>query len=264
MQVDWAARTARDVTILMAAKAQDQGEVMNRVSVILPAAGAGRRFGGEESKVFHPLDGRAIVLRALEAFVGRDDVCQVQLVLSQQDMDLARQRFRRELDAGGVSLTIGGDSRTESVRNALGRLADSAELVCVHDAVRPCISQESIDAVIGKAAETGAAILAWPVHGTLKRAGPDGTIESTVSRKSLWQAQTPQVFARELIERAYAGATRGVTDDAALVEAAGHEVTLVPGDPGNIKITTPEDLALAEAILHVRRGDACGPPRAHG
>ena len=225
---------------------------MGRVSVILPAAGAGRRFGGDENKIFRPLGGRAIVLRTLEAFVGRDDVCQVQLVLSRQDMDVARQRFLWELDAGGVSLTIGGNSRSESVGNALGNLTDSAEMVCIHDAVRPCISRECIDAVIRKAAETGAAILAWPVHGTLKLAGRDGTIESTVSRERLWQAQTPQVFRRELIERAYAAAAHGATDDAALVEAAGHAVTLVPGHPGNIKITTPEDLALAEAILLAR------------
>ena len=230
---------------------------MGRVSVILPAAGAGRRFGGDESKIFRPLGGRTVVLRTLAAFACRDDVCQVQLVLSQKDVDLARQRFGQELDAGGVSLTIGGQSRTGSVRNALERLTDTTELVCIHDAVRPCITQDCIDAVIDKAAEAGAAILAWPVHGTLKRAAADGTIESTVPREGLWQAQTPQVFHRELIERAYAAADGDATDDAALVEAVGHPVTLVPGHPGNIKITTPEDLLLAEAILRACQGDAC-------
>lgn len=225
---------------------------MPRVSVIIPAAGSGQRFGGEENKIFLPLAGRPIVLRSLDVFAERDDVCQILLVLSAADMETARQRFRGEFQSHPLTPVAGGATRPESVRNALNRVCDEAELVCVHDAVRPCVTTAEIDAVFASAAKTGAAILADPVHGTLKKASADGSIARTVSRDDLWQAQTPQVFARSVLVEAYQGDVGGVTDDAQLVEAMGRPVTLVPGAPTNIKITTPADLALAEAVLASR------------
>jgi 2-C-methyl-D-erythritol 4-phosphate cytidylyltransferase len=116
------------------------------------------------------------------------------------------------------------------VANALAKVSADADFVCVHDAVRPCVSPLWLDAVFKEAAKTGAAILAYPVHGTLKKVSAAGVIDETVSRADLWEAQTPQVFARELLLRAY-GSGKSATDDAGLVEAIGHPVSVVPG-PG--------------------------------
>lgn len=224
---------------------------VRQVSVIIPAAGSGRRFGGKLNKIFQPLAGRAVFLRTLDIFAARDDVCQILLVLSAEDREAAASRFASELEAMNVTPVAGGAIRARSVRNALALVDGRAELICVHDAVRPCVRQERIDAVFAAAADSGAAILASPLHGTIKHArdGEKHVIERTVPREGLWQAQTPQVFAAGLLKEVYAGDVAGVTDDSQLVEAAGCAVTIVPCDPANIKITTPADLALAEAIL---------------
>jgi 2-C-methyl-D-erythritol 4-phosphate cytidylyltransferase len=149
----------------------------------------------------------------------------------------------------GVSITLGGKERFESVRNALAHVKEEADMVCVHDAVRPCVSPLWIDAVFKEAQKTGAAILAYPVHGTLKKVSDAMVIDETVSRSGLWQAQTPQVFRKDVLIKAYQGKIEGVTDDAQLVEAIGHPVSVVMGDPRNIKVTTPADLALAAAVI---------------
>jgi len=220
-----------------------------KVSVIIPAAGTSKRFGGKTKKIFQRLKGRPVFLRTLELFVNRDDVCQVQLVVAEEDVETMQSRYGGNLGFMGVKLTRGGAQRSDSVRNALGKVTEEAELVCVHDAVRPCVSSLWIDEVFGAAAETGAAILAYPIHGTLKKLGPNKRIAITVRRDNLWEAQTPQVFGKEMLVRAYEAATDAATDDAALVEALGEEVAVVMGDPRNVKITTPRDLALAEAVI---------------
>ena len=223
---------------------------MAKVSVIVPAAGAGTRFGGEGNKIFQRIGGggQPVFIRTLEAFTNRDDVCQTLLVVAEADADELKQRYGANLGFMGVEIVLGGPSRTDSVRNALRQVHASAELVCVHDAVRPCIAQPWIDAVFAEADKTGAAILACPIHGTLKEVSDAGVVDATVGRRGLWEAQTPQVFRRELLERAYASGD-SATDDAALVEAIGHGVAVVPGDPRNVKITTPADLAFAAAVI---------------
>ncbi len=222
---------------------------MAKVSVIVPAAGSGRRFGGKANKIFQRLKGQPLFIRTLEVFTNRDDVIQTQLVVSESDMNEMKERFGGHLGFMGVTLVAGGDTRAQSVRNALANVVDEADLVAVHDAVRPCVSSLWVDAVFKEASSTGAAILAYPVHGTLKKLSQQMVIDKTVDREDLWQAQTPQVFERELLRKAYAGQVDGVTDDAQLVEALGHPVSAVMGDPRNIKITTPDDLALAEAVI---------------
>ncbi len=229
------------------------GNGMSNVSVILPAAGAGRRFGPGEGKIFRLLAGEPVFLRTARLFAGRRDVCQVLLVVAEGDAGVIADRFGETLEALRVETVIGGTARSESVRNALARVAPAAELVCVHDAVRPCVPPACIEAVFAAAARTGAAILAYPVHATLKRVGAGEVVEATVDRAGLWEAQTPQVFQREILQAACAGGGEA-TDDAALVEAAGHRVSVVPGDPRNIKITTPSDLALAECFVRTLEG----------
>jgi len=222
---------------------------MAKVAVIVPGAGSSKRFGGKESKIVQRIKGQPVFIRTLEAFTGRDDVCQTLLVVSPNDMEQMKSRYGGHLGFMGVGLVAGGATRPESVRNALAKVCDEADFVCVHDAVRPCISPVWVDAVFAEAQKTGAAILAYPVHGTLKKVARDGLIEQTASREDLWQAQTPQVFRKDILLEAYAGQIGGVTDDAQLVEAAGHPVRIVPGDPRNIKITTRADLALAAAVI---------------
>ncbi len=144
----------------------------------------------------------------------------------------------------------GGAERADSVEAALARVKPQADFVCVHDAARPCLTDAWIDAIFAAAERSGAAIFALPVAGTLKRVGADRQIEETVSRERLWEAQTPQVFRRQLLLDAYA--QRGgfaATDDAQLVERLGQSVVVVPGSPLNMKITTKEDQRLAEHAL---------------
>ena len=221
---------------------------MPKVSVIVVGAGAGRRFGGTESKIFQRIGGAPVFIRALEAFASRKDVCQLLLVISAADMEQVKERFGANLGFMGVTLVEGGATRTASVRNALAHVSPQADLVAVHDAVRPCLAQEWIDAVFAQADKTAAALLAYPVHGTLKTASPEGLVERTLPRAAVWEAQTPQVFRKDLLLRAYAEGTEA-TDDAALVESIGQPVSIVIGDPRNIKITTPRDLAVAAAVI---------------
>ena len=224
---------------------------MVKISVIVPAAGAGERFACKGNKIFQRLKGQPVFIRTLEAFASRDDVCQVQLVAAAADMPQLKERFGGNLSLLGVTLVVGGATRAESVRNALVNVADEAELVCVHDAVRPCVSQLWIDEVFKQAEKTGAAILAWPLHGTLKRVSDQSTVAETVARADLWEAQTPQVFRKDILQKAYArGDLADATDDAQLVEATGRQVSVVMGDPRNIKITVAGDLALAAAVIN--------------
>jgi len=221
---------------------------MAAVSVIIAAAGAGRRFGGERNKIFELIGGRCVFLRSIDLFAGRDDVCEILLVASAGGREHIAQAFADELARLGVRLVTGGETRSESVRNALAAVSDEATLVCVHDAVRPGASAKSIDEVIAAAERTGAAILGWPISGAVRRVSADNVIAEPLDRADLWQAQTPQVFARDVINRAYAlGAD--ADDDAELVRATGQDVHVVRGGPGNIKITTADDLAVLRAVV---------------
>ncbi|HYT93051.1 MAG TPA: 2-C-methyl-D-erythritol 4-phosphate cytidylyltransferase [Gemmataceae bacterium] len=225
---------------------------MAQFAVILPAAGKSSRFREKEKKPFTNLDGRAVWLRTAELFVTRKDVCQVIVVVAQADQEMFRRRYGANLAFMNVQIADGGAERFESVGNALAKLKPEVDFVAVHDAVRPCVTEALIDAVFGKAEQTGAALLALPVADTLKRANPQQQVQATLSRQGLWLAQTPQVFRRDWLVDAHANRGKlgkDITDDAQLIEAAGHPVFVVEGAPTNIKITTKADLLLAEAIL---------------
>lgn len=228
---------------------------MKKVSVIVCAAGASARFGGDRKKPFVELGGRAAFLRSIEAFSTRKDVDQILLSISPDDDELVRLKWGPTLGFYNVKLCHGGKERFETVANALEKVKADAELIAVHDAVRCCITEEWIDKVFEKAAAVGAAILACPVNGTLKRA-KNGVIEQTIDRINLWEAQTPQVFDASLLKKAYANLKNldaaAITDDAMLVEAMGHPVSIVEADFTNLKITRKSDVPIAEAILDSR------------
>jgi 2-C-methyl-D-erythritol 4-phosphate cytidylyltransferase len=223
-----------------------------KFAVILPAAGRSSRFKDQSyKKVFAPLANKAVWLHSAERFLGRKDVAQTILVISPEDRADFAFKFAANIAILGIEVIDGGAERADSVAAALARVKPDIDYVCVHDAARPCLADPWVDQVFAAAQKNGAAILAVPVAGTLKRVDRERhTIEETVSREGLWEAQTPQVFRRELLLEAYA--KRGdfnATDDAQLVERIGQKVSVVLGSPINMKITTKEDMRLAEHAL---------------
>lgn len=224
---------------------------MPKFAVILPAAGSSRRFGdSRKKKVFTDLKGRAVWVRSAEMFTDRDDVIQTIVVVSGDDMEFFLEKYRPNLAFMGVEIVAGGAERADSVENALKTVRADAEFVAVHDAARPVLAKKWIDDVFAKAATTGAAILGHKVSSTLKRADSSGQITETVPREHLWEAQTPQVFRRDLLLEAFAKRDGfQATDEAQLVERIGHPVSIVDNSAMNLKITTQEDLRIAEKLL---------------
>jgi len=231
-------------------------KTMAKFCVILPAAGKSERFGGSEKKTFSKLDGRPIFLRSIEAFLNRDDIERIILAVAPEDIGQMKSSYGANLGFMGVKLVEGGDCRCETVRAALSEIPAGAEFVAIHDAARPCILAERIDAVFAEAQKSGGAILAAPLVGTIKRVGDVNVIDETVSRDHLYEAQTPQVFKKEWLLDAYqkldASSAREFTDDAEVVCRAGHDVSVVISDRTNIKITSKGDVTLANAILKTR------------
>jgi 2-C-methyl-D-erythritol 4-phosphate cytidylyltransferase len=232
-----------------------------RVAALVLAAGRGERLGHELPKAFVPLAGRPLLLRSLEALAA---VCEIErLVPVVAERDLPRLRgLAAELAAipglaGRLADPVaGGRERQDSVAAGLAALPPGPEWVVVHDAARPLVRPADVARVIEAAGREGAAILAAPVRDTIKRVRA-GRVVQTPERSECWAAQTPQVFRvallREALEKARAEGFLG-TDDAQLVERLGLPVAVVPGDPGNLKLTHPEDLAAAEQWLERERG----------
>jgi 2-C-methyl-D-erythritol 4-phosphate cytidylyltransferase len=219
---------------------------MRKVSAIVVAAGAGRRFGS--AKQFALLRGKEVLEWSLQAIAGHPEVNEIILVLPAEESG-ARYRERWSQIAAVVP---GGERRQDSVARGFDRVKPGpAGLVLVHDGVRPLVSREVVSRVIAKVEETGAAVAAVPVEDTIKEAA-GGFVVRTLERDSLQRSQTPQAFRYEVLGEALRRAREDGyygTDEAALVERTGHPVAAVPGDPRNIKITTAADLKIAEAWL---------------
>jgi 2-C-methyl-D-erythritol 4-phosphate cytidylyltransferase len=225
---------------------------MPGVNVIVVAGGRGRRFGGEEPKQFLSLAGEPMLRRSVRCFGGVPDLAAVVVVASPD----AFARCEALLRPLGLPLRFAacGPERQDSVAAGVAALDPDCEIAVVHDAARPLVTPDRIADCIAAARAHGAAILATPVADTIKR-GRDGRVTETVARSDLWVVQTPQAFRADVLRRAHAaagGAAEPATDDAALVERLGLPVAIVPGDPSNRKITTPDDLAWAEALLAAR------------
>lgn len=223
---------------------------MSKFAVILPAAGKSSRFSQQRKKVFVELKGRPVWVRTAEQFVNRSDVVQTILVVSPDDLEWFKEKFRPNLAFMDIEIVTGGAERADSVQKGLARVRPDVDFIAVHDAARPLIVREWIDNVFHEAELHDAAILASPVTSTLKRVDSSQTISETVSRTNLWAAQTPQVFRRQLLLDAFA--KRGnyqATDEAELVERIGQRVKIVNGSPLNLKITTPDDFQIAEHLL---------------
>jgi 2-C-methyl-D-erythritol 4-phosphate cytidylyltransferase len=226
---------------------------MGKFAVILPAAGQSTRFGdSKHKKIYAELEGRAVWLRAVEPFINRDDVGQIIMAIAAEDRELFERRYRASVAFMNIKVIEGGADRSLTVARALEVVDAACDFIAVHDAARPCLSTLLIDEVFQAALAHGAAFLAAPVSDTIKRVGDEHFSNETVPRGGLYLAQTPQVFERSLLCRAYAQRSRiegPITDDCQLVEALGHRCKVVESSPLNIKITTPMDLRLAAAIL---------------
>lgn len=224
------------------------------IAALLLAAGRGRRLGHVRPKQFLPLGGHEIIVYSLYAFQKSELVGQVGVVVDGQWEGHVKEIVER-YHFGKVSFIIeGGASRQESSRIGVEALGEDVELVLIHDGVRPFVSEGLIERVVAGVEETGACVPALPVYDTIKVA-EGGFVKETLDRESLFAVQTPQGFRRELILEAHRVAQEENflgSDDAVLVERLGKPVKIVEGDPLNIKITTAEDLILAERILHER------------
>ena len=227
-----------------------------KVSVILPAAGLGTRMGREKSgtsrKQFMLLEGAPILIHTIRKFLHCPPVSEIVVALRAEDMDWARGLIHQEHPQKPVHVVEGGETRQESVENALATLAPDTDLVAVHDAVRPFIDSELVEKVIAEAAHTGAAIVGIVPVDTVKKVHKN-KIRTTLPREHLVLAHTPQVFRFDLLKLAFEEARKDAftgTDESSLVERLEQiEVSVVQGSDRNIKITKPSDMELARLFL---------------
>lgn len=216
-------------------------------TAIIVAAGSGTRFGAGRPKQFVEILGKPLLAHTIERFESCPAVDRIVLVLPASEVE----NFPKIFSSPKLKkIVAGGRTRAESVSNGLRVVAPETEIVAVHDGARPLVSIEEIEKTLAAARETGAACLVAPVSDTVKEVS-GGKIIRTVDRTSLRRALTPQCFRLEILQKAFSEAdlSEAATDECFLVEKAGYEISVVDGSPKNIKITTPEDLILAEALL---------------
>lgn len=222
------------------------------VSVIIPAAGFGERMGASISKQFLLLADKPILVHTLERFQSSPLVDEI-IIATQPASFSTIETMRAEYALTKVKAPVeGGERRQDSIANALKFVDASADIIVVHDAVRPFVHLREIEQSIETARYYGASIIAVRAKDTMKLAATDGRVERTLNRSSLWSVQTPQSFRRELLLTAYEHAAQhniAATDDSFLVEQTGVSPIIVEGSYENIKITTPDDLLLAELLL---------------
>lgn len=222
-----------------------------RVAVAIPAGGIGARFGGRTPKQFVAVGGSPILLATVRHFARHPEVGAIVVAAPPPYVERTRRLLARLGRRASITVVAGGATRQESVGRALQAVPADAELIVVHDAVRPFITRVLIDAVVRAAGETGAALCALPIAETVKRVR-DGRVEATIDREGLWAVQTPQAFRAALLREAHEKSRRDGfvgTDDAALVERLGAPVRVVPGLESNRKITTRDDLRRARGRL---------------
>ena len=217
------------------------------VGAVIVAAGSSGRMGGRD-KVTALLGGRPVLVRVIDIFERCRAIDQIVVVLNERNLDWGRRLVSEYRWSKVAGVYRGGRRRQDSVSVGLKQLQECAWVV-VHDGARPLVTAELIERGLDEAQETGAAAAAVPVSDTIKRAGADRLVRETLPREDLWVVQTPQVFRFAVIAEAYRQAKDAATDDASLVEQAGYRVRLYPGAYDNMKITTAEDLDMAEALL---------------
>ncbi|NLN07287.1 MAG: 2-C-methyl-D-erythritol 4-phosphate cytidylyltransferase [Firmicutes bacterium] len=222
-------------------------------AVIIPAAGRGSRTQAKINKVYLRLAGRPVIAHTIEACFAAAVFDQIIVVVAPGEEEI----FRRDVllpwfPEEKITIVTGGRERQDSVANGLSRLHREIDYVCIHDGARPLVAPSLLQRCLAEARKSGAAVAAVPVKDTIKTVDTSGTVVATPDRSRLWAVQTPQAFRRDWLEEAYRHGQKQklqVTDDATLLELCGYPVTVVLADYSNLKITTADDLALAEALL---------------
>jgi 2-C-methyl-D-erythritol 4-phosphate cytidylyltransferase len=227
--------------------------VPSNVGVVIAAAGVSQRFGAD--KAFLPLAGKLLLAWSVNVCQNCELLSQMVIVLNEDNLDLGRKLVTEKGWSKVVDVCLGGKRRQDSVRQGLSKLK-GCDWVVIHDGARPFLTLDLIRDGLEAAQETGAAVAAVPVKDTVKLGDDNMIVRATLNRPELWAVQTPQIFRFDIITKAHEQISRDVTDDASLVEQMGHKVKLYMGSYDNIKITTPEDLALAEVIARNRQANA--------
>ena len=218
---------------------------MAKTGAIIVGAGSSRRMGRD--KVFMSLAGKPLLAWSVDACQSCKLVDRIVIVLNEAKLDLGRGLVKDRRWSKVVEVCAGGRRRQDSVRQGLNEL-DDCDWVIIHDGARPFLSEDLIGDGLEAAQATGAAVAAVPIKDTVKLGGSDMIVSRTLNRQELWAVQTPQIFRFDIIAEAHEQVKEDVTDDASMVEHLGHKVRLYMGSYNNIKITTPEDLSLAELI----------------
>lgn len=224
---------------------------MQKAAAIIPAAGSGTRMKLNHPKQYHPLAGAPIIIHTIEVFLASPVIGQLVAVVPADKLEETRELFNAHcLNDSRIEITAGGRRRQDSVFNGLQLIHPEIDTVLVHDCARPLISLQLIEDCYSAAVQYGAAIAAIPVKDTLKKGDDNALITETIDRSQVWQAQTPQAAKVSLLRDAYSkNGDADFTDEAGLLEQAGIPVKLVEGSETNLKITRPEDLAIAEKLL---------------
>lgn len=226
---------------------------MNKISAIIVAAGKGIRLDKHIPKQYMVLNGKMILTRTLEVFLSCSSIDEIMLVIPPGDCDIVRTSVIQNLNNNiPIRLIEGGTTRQQSVYNALLALDSKTKLVVIHDGARPLLKLDTLQNAIASALNLGAVVVGVPVKDTIKETNDNKEIIGTPKRESLWVAQTPQIFTFDLISEAYRKALNDEysgTDDSSLVERLGHKIYMQFGSYSNIKITTKEDLAMAEKLI---------------
>ena len=223
------------------------------VVAVVPAAGQGTRMGGTARKQYLTLGGIPLLVLSLKVLQRIESIFEIILSVPESDRDYCWREIVNPFGLGKVThIVAGGQRRQDSVRNGLFTISDPPDLVLVHDGVRPFIEDALVENAISCAEQTGASVVAMPIHDTVKRVDAHRVIQETLNREELWHIQTPQVFRYDWLVAAHKHAQNEnweVTDDATLIERMGYPVSVVEGSCFNIKITKPDDLIFGEAIL---------------
>ena len=245
----------------MSARSQE-GEPVGpalRAGAIIVAAGRSRRMDGAD-KIFTRVLDLPLIAYSVKVFNDCSQVDKIVLVIAGDSMEEAQPLVREHGWDKVREVCTGGKRRQDSVRHGLARIQD-CEWAIVHDGARPCVDSAMIEKGLLEARETGASVAAVPVRDTVKTASPSQMVSGTISRDGLWAVQTPQVFKTSLLFRAHEEVADDVTDDASMVERIGGDIKIFMGAYQNIKVTTSEDIAIAEAILRARAGTERAPRR---
>lgn len=225
-----------------------------KVIAIVPGAGLGKRFGPDTNKPFHVLLGKPLIVWTLEVFESMDEIHEVIPVLKEPDMETGIEMFERYGLSKVKRIAPGGKERQDSVYNALKLTKDSDDLILIHDGARPLIDSGIVRTALQNISGFDGVVVGVPVKDTIKEVA-DSIVKRTLKRETLWAIQTPQVFIQKTLVKAYREAMEEKfysTDDAALLERSGGKVKIIMGSYSNIKVTTPEDIPLAEYLLKER------------